>query len=108
MLQLLQENSASLDKPSPNLTNFYLMAQKILENQWQQVGSKVGIKAIISNLLNGLLDWLTSVREKRVRQTRQVKLSNKAKEVEDDLGLEEISSADWHLLTGLQGEFYLT
>ncbi|KAK3920106.1 DNA transposase [Frankliniella fusca] len=131
VLQLLQETSAALDKPSPKVTNFYIMAQKILDKQWQQVGYKVGIKAIISDLLTGLLNWITcsahkdhiktcllnmvvvriihlkckqyntSVREGRVKQTRQVKLSNKSKNVDDDLGLNDISSADWQLLTGL-------
>ena len=60
-LQMKMERTCTLEKPSPNLTNFYLKAQHLYNRKWKEIGWKPHLKANVISLLEEEenFDWLT-------------------------------------------------
>ncbi|XP_034232810.1 uncharacterized protein LOC117640418 [Thrips palmi] len=135
-LQLMLEKTSGLDKPSPYFTNFYLTAQKIVAQKWNEIGWKQNLVKNIKYLLSeetSLLEWVdceihsdlvqelllhlsatrivqlkcsafnTSIKEQKVRRTRQAEMSKKSQNVAEDFGIEAIDPRDFSILTGLPG-----
>lgn len=135
MFQELHEKSSSFDKPSPHMTNYYLLAQKTIHNSWKDVGWRLNLKPKLLTLIQDLdTDWIDCVEHKdlvtnlvqeftisRVINTKCTEFNKQLKEkilkptrqivksvqVAKDHGIEEIHNEDWHLLTGIPGKMKL-
>lgn len=132
-LQMMRENVAALDKPSPSLTNFFLQSHRHNVQKWDNFAWKHNVMNETVSLLNEFEDlkWLKCLTHKKevkhlliqhvssrilhvhcANINKEIKADRrrvrqaeyKTATIEPDEGLYEINLNDWRLLTGVKGK----